>query len=208
MSAVYVETREIPLGELVKYPGNAKRGDVGKIRESIKRNGQYRSLVVRQADDGTLTILAGNHTFEAIKLERHATARCEVITCDDQDALRINLVDNRSAELGGYDDDALVHLLSYLDEDYDGTGYTKDDVDRLLEPPEFDGEDEAGGDSPAGVGEPVVAYQIVFDDETQQARWYAFVRWLKREYGGAETLGERLVEFFDARVPGIGGADR
>lgn len=206
MSSTYVATRDIPLGELTKYPGNAKRGDVGKIRESIKRNGQYRALVVRQTDDGQLIILAGNHTFEAIRQERHATARCEVITCDEQTALRINLVDNRTSELGGYDDDALVHLLSYLDEDYDGTGYTEDDVNRLLQPP--DPGDDEDKESPAGVGEPVVAYQLVFDDETQQARWYGFVRWLKREYPGAETLGERLVEFFDARVPGIGGADR
>jgi hypothetical protein len=113
--------------------------------------------------------------------------------------------DNRTSELGGYDD-ALAYLLSYLDEDDAGTGYTEDNVARLLEPPDM-GDDE-GKELSAGVGEPVVAYQLVLDDETQQARWYAFVRWLKREFPGTEKLGERLVQFFDARVPGIGGADR
>jgi hypothetical protein len=58
VSSEYVATRDIPLGELTKYPGNAKRGDVGKIRESIKRNGQYRALLVRQIDDAQLVILA------------------------------------------------------------------------------------------------------------------------------------------------------
>jgi hypothetical protein len=104
------------------------------------------------------------HTFEAIRQERHEAARCEVTTCDNQAALRIRLVDNRTSELGGYDD-ALAHLLlSYMEEDYEGTGYTQDDVDRLLEPPDLGDDDE---ESMAAVGEPVVAYQLSFDDETQ-----------------------------------------
>ena len=35
-----------------------------------------------------------------------------------------------------YDDDALVELLSYLDEDYDGTGWTAEDVEALITPPD------------------------------------------------------------------------
>ncbi|MFD1145954.1 ParB/RepB/Spo0J family partition protein [Saccharothrix hoggarensis] len=201
----YLETRDVPLHDLVMYPGNAKRGDVDQIRASLKRNGQYRSLVVRLMPDGSMVILAGNHTYQALRLERYDTGRCEIIECGDDTARRINLADNRLAELGGYDDDALVQLLSYLDDDYTGTGYTQADVDRLLDPPSFDGgEDEE--ESPSGIGEPVVAYNLVFDDETQQARWYSFVRWLKREYPDCETLGERLMRHLDT-VP-VGGADR
>ena len=42
--------------------------------------------------------------------------------------------DNRLAEIGGYDDDELVELLSYLDDDYEGTGWTAEDVNALIEP--------------------------------------------------------------------------
>ena len=56
---------------------------------------------------------------------------------------RINLADNRLAELGGYDDDALVELLSYLDEDYEGTGWTAEDVRKLIDVPDFEPEDES-----------------------------------------------------------------
>ena len=134
MPATYVATRDIPLDQLTKFPGNARRGSVDQIRASIRRTGQYRSLVVRQHGD-SLTILAGNHTRDALKAEGHTTARCEVITCDDDEARRINLADNRIAELGTYDEDALAELLSYLDGDYDGTGYTQEDVDALIAPP-------------------------------------------------------------------------
>lgn len=140
-AAVYTGTRDIPTEQLVPFPGNAKHGDVHAIRASIERNGQYRSLVVRETDDGQLTVLAGNHTLQALAAEGHETARCEVIHCDDQTARRINLADNRTADLGDYDNDALAELLSYLDGDYDGTGYDEGYVQALITPPSEDWED-------------------------------------------------------------------
>jgi DNA modification methylase len=144
MPAVYVETREVPLDELSHFEGNAKRGDVEAIRASIRRNGQYRSLVVRRIDGGPLIVLAGNHTMRALGAEGYETARCEIVTCDDDEARRINLADNKLAELGAYDNDALAELLSYMDGDYEGTGYTDEDVMRLITPPDID--DLAGDD--------------------------------------------------------------
>lgn len=135
MSIEYVQTRDVPIGELTRFPGNARRGDVEQLRASIRRHGQYRSLVVRDTGD-QLVILAGNHTHDAIKAEGHTTARCELVRCTDDEARRINLADNRLAELGQYDLDALAELLSYLDDDYEGTGYTTDDVEALITPPE------------------------------------------------------------------------
>lgn len=142
----YVRTADIPLDELTPFPGNAKRGDVDQIRKSLRRNGQYRSLVVREIPDGPLIVLAGNHTLQALNAEGNATARCEVVVCDDATARRINLVDNRAAELGGYDNDALAELLSYMDGDLEGTGYTDADVEALITPPDIEELDPAGGD--------------------------------------------------------------
>lgn len=128
----YIGTRDIPLDELTPFPGNAKRGDVEAIRASLRKNGQYRGLVVRQIDNGPLIVLAGNHTMQALVAEGHATARCEIVQCDDATARRINLADNRTAELGSYDNDALAELIAGMNDDLDGTGYTQDDIDALL----------------------------------------------------------------------------
>lgn len=130
--AAYLATRDIPLDELTPFPGNAKRGDVEAIRASLRRNGQYRSLIVREIPNGPLIVLAGNHTMQALAAEGHAAARCEIVQCDDATARRINLADNRTAELGTYDDDALAELITALDGDYDGTGYAQDDIDAIL----------------------------------------------------------------------------
>jgi DNA modification methylase len=129
----FTGTRDIPIADLTRFPGNARRGNVAEIRKSIRRHGQYRAIVVRDCPDG-LVILAGNHTRDALEAEGHDSARCEVITCTDDEARRVAIADNRLAELGGYDDDALVELLSYLDEDYEGTGWAEEDVLALLAP--------------------------------------------------------------------------
>ncbi|MCF1597719.1 DNA methyltransferase [Streptomyces muensis] len=131
-AVTYLGTREIPFDQLERFPGNPRRGDIDAIRGSLRRHGQYRSLVVRALGEDQYVILAGNHTHDALKAEGYAAARCEVIECDDDQARRINLADNRLAELGTYDNDALADLLSYLDGDLDGTGYTADDVSALL----------------------------------------------------------------------------
>lgn len=154
MPAEYVRTADIPLDELTPFPGNAKQGDVQSIRASLRRNGQYRSLVVQEVENGPLIVLAGNHTMQALKAEGATVARCEVVHCDDMTARRINLVDNRAAELGGYDLDALAELLSYLDGDLDGTGYTQADIDQLIDPPLPAGEEEVP--EPVSVGWEVV----------------------------------------------------
>ncbi|MER7835346.1 ParB/Srx family N-terminal domain-containing protein [Streptomyces sp. NPDC096040] len=158
--ATYVRTQEVALEELSLYPGNARRGDVRLILESLRTSGQYRSLIARQLPDGHLVVLAGNHTLQALALHGRGpctasiptfanpdascalcnglpwepTARVEVVECDEETARRINLVDNRAAEKGDWDLDGLVELLSYLP-DLDGTGYTDADVERLIAPP-------------------------------------------------------------------------
>ena len=162
MPATWVATRDLPLADLERFPGNARRGNVGEIRKSIKRHGQYRAIVVR-AHDGRYTVIAGNHTADALQAEGHDTARCEVIECTDDEAVRINLSDNRLGELPGpdgsrYDDDELVQLLSYLDDDYDGTGWTAEDVEALITPPEdFGGPGGDPDDVPEPPAEPVSA---------------------------------------------------
>ena len=113
------------------FPGNAKQGDVQAIRESVEAHGQYRSLIVR-SHDGHLTVLAGNHTLLAIRDLGHDAARCEIITCDDETATKINLADNKLASLGAYDSEALSALLTTL-ETYEGTGYTDAEIGDLLD---------------------------------------------------------------------------
>jgi 16S rRNA G966 N2-methylase RsmD len=128
----YLETADVPIDDLTRYPGNARRGNVEEIRASVRRYGQYRALVVRRTPDGALVVLAGNHTRDALHAEGHTHARCELLECDDDEARRINVTDNRMADLGDYDNDALAALLAPMAGDLDGTGFTDADLAALL----------------------------------------------------------------------------
>lgn len=165
--AVFKRLETYPLGELTPFPGNARRGDVAMILESLTANGQFRPLVVREQEDGALVVLAGNHTLQALAahgpgpcglITRHGeeertcavcrgqewepAAQCTVYECDDDTARRINLVDNRAGDAGDYDEQALAELLDAMDGDMAGTGYTDDDLEDLLQYLEEEAEEE------------------------------------------------------------------
>ncbi|WP_309317419.1 hypothetical protein [Streptomyces salinarius] len=160
--ARYLRTGTVPIDQLREFPGNAKRGDIPLILDSLRHNGQYRSVIAREiTDDPLLTVLAGNHTMKALALHGpgdcgapvkvhgkdrpcgvcrndpswELAPRVEVVECGDDTARKINLVDNKAAEKGIYDRDALAELLSYMDDDLGGTGYTDADVQLLIAPP-------------------------------------------------------------------------
>jgi ParB-like chromosome segregation protein Spo0J len=134
----YLKTDMVPLDQLTPFPGNAKRGRVDKILESIAEHGQYRSLVVRHTPEDTLVVLAGNHTMLALAEHGAAQARCEIIACDDLTAKKINLIDNKASDDGEYDQLALAELLRGLEGDYSGTGFEDDEVADILEALEAD----------------------------------------------------------------------
>ena len=59
VSISVIQTVEVPLGKLVEYPHNPRRGEVDRLVESIEAHGQFRALVVNKP---TMQVLAGNHT--------------------------------------------------------------------------------------------------------------------------------------------------
>ena len=117
---------------LTQHPRNPRNGDIEAIKQSILASGVYRPVIV--ANDGT--ILAGHHLWLALgELGRtHIDIIRLPIHPASNEATRILLADNRTADLGNYDDGLLAQLLRDLDADTGliGTGYDNDDLDTLL----------------------------------------------------------------------------
>lgn len=139
----------VPLTDLNLYHKNPRVGDTQAIKGSVVANGIFRPVVVNR---GTYTdkpneILAGNHTVKAIRelAEEHPDdARWQhvdvwMVDVDAERAARIVLADNRTADLGSYDNEELLGLLDTVDHDLDGTGYDYGDVDDLRALVEDDG---------------------------------------------------------------------
>lgn len=116
------------IAELKFYPGNARRGYIDLIADSLSKLGQYKPIVVNA--DGT--ILAGNHTVMAAQRLGWETIDVHRVDVDDETAKRIVLVDNKANDQSTYDVEELVNLLTELP-NLDATGFTRDEVDDLLE---------------------------------------------------------------------------
>lgn len=157
----FIESRQVDPMTLASYEKNPRRGNVQAVAESLMEHGQYRPILVRTHDGGAKvrvpTILAGNHTWKAIiYLHQIAIGQIEkpdwivqaekrigrkvkpwpkiaIITVDatDEEAARMVLADNRTADLGGYDASSLHELIRSLPDPY-GTGYTSDEYNAIV----------------------------------------------------------------------------
>jgi DNA modification methylase len=79
-----------------------------------------------------MVVVAGNHTLKCMRELGFSEALVYVIDVDEELETRIMLVDNRTADLAGYDTGELVALLQELG-DLVGTGYEQGDLDALLD---------------------------------------------------------------------------
>ena len=127
-----LEHLAISIDEIHTHPSNVRQGDVGAICESLKAHGQYRAIVFQKS---TGRILAGNHTWKAAKALGWTQIAATPVICDDQQALRILLADNKANDLATYDEPELVELLKQLadtDEGLLGTLFDEDELDSLI----------------------------------------------------------------------------
>lgn len=106
---------------------NPRRGDVDAIMASYAEFGQIRPIVVRPNEDGTATVIAGNHQLEAAKRlgwDRIAVVQFDV---DDRRAMAFAVADNRTTELGYTEPELLEEVILELADVYpeliDGLGW-------------------------------------------------------------------------------------
>lgn len=128
-----LQTLATPVDELHLLEGNPRVGDVDAVAASLARFGQRKPIVART--DGT--VIAGNHTLQAAR--QLGWTHIAVVRVDDDDATAkaFALADNRTAELGGYDDQALEamvrEVLEFDAELLADTGWAGEDLEALLD---------------------------------------------------------------------------
>lgn len=120
----------VPTAWLKPYSRNPRRGDVDAIAASLLAHGQYRPIIARAGGE----VLAGNHTLLAARQLGWSRIAAVVLDVDDDQALRIVLADNRTSDLGTYDNELLIELLAELDVGLTGlagTGWAAEDLAAL-----------------------------------------------------------------------------
>lgn len=127
---------DVPLKGLKYYHQNPRRGNIEKVAESLKANGQFKPIVVNR---GTLTgrkneILAGNHTTKAARSLGWRKLNVTWVDVDEEHARRIVLADNGSTDDATYDVQILAELLEVQKQTVGnlvGTTYADDVLEKL-----------------------------------------------------------------------------
>lgn len=97
--------------KLCLLPGNPRRGDVEAVKRSLEAFGQRKPIVARRSDS---VVIAGNHTLQAAQALGWSEIAVVWVDDDDTTSKAFALADNRTAELGDYDDAALAELIGQV----------------------------------------------------------------------------------------------
>lgn len=102
----------VDINRLSSLENNARRGNVNAIKASYAKFGQLKPIVAVKDNNGSLTVIAGNHQLEAAKQLGWDSIAVSVVDLDHDDALAFALADNRISDLGTTDNDMLYDMLS------------------------------------------------------------------------------------------------
>ncbi len=179
---------------LLPYARNARthsEDQAAQIAASIQEFGWTNPILV----DGAGNVIAGHgRLMAAKKLGMGEVPVIELAHLSEAQKRAYILADNKHALNAGWDEELLkleLHALAELNFDLALTGFSGDELSGLMFE---DPADEVVEDKPLNF---VVQFNIVFDDEPQQERWFQFVRYLKDSYPDTETLGARLAQFIE-----------
>jgi DNA modification methylase len=121
----------VSLSSVELHPRNPRVGDVEAVAASLRRFGQQKPIVVQKS---TGWIIGGNHLVRAARSLGWTEIAANVVELDDATATAYMLADNRTADLGGYDDALLAAMLAEQGtaDNLAATGYDADDVAALV----------------------------------------------------------------------------
>tara|TARA_R100000655_G_C2983996_1_gene192196 strand:- start:1184 stop:1798 length:615 start_codon:yes stop_codon:yes gene_type:complete len=130
-------TLAYPIEKLKHLDGNPRKGNVEAVKKSYEKFGQRKPIVATK--DGE--VISGNHQLAAAR-ELGWNKIAVVFTNDDElTAKAFALADNRTADLGTYDDDLLADMLGSVSsnpEMFKATSFTNDDLYNISATLSFD----------------------------------------------------------------------
>lgn len=125
----------VDIKNLMPLEGNPRKGNVQSIVASYQEFGQIKPIVIRPNDDGTATVIAGNHQLEAAKLLGWDKIAAVSYDVDNKKAIAFAIADNRTMELGYTEPEMLNEFIMEIHEEYpeliDGLGWDEFELAEL-----------------------------------------------------------------------------
>jgi ParB-like chromosome segregation protein Spo0J len=117
----------VDVESLMLLDGNPRIGDVDAIMASYQEFGQVKPIVAKKNEDGTATVIAGNHQLQAAVNLGWDKIAVVYLDADDKRAIAYAIADNRTMELGYTEPELLEGLLievaDYYPELFEGLGW-------------------------------------------------------------------------------------
>ena len=141
----------IDIDSLDYLEGNPRIGNVEAIMASYSEFGQVKPIVAKKNEDGTATVIAGNHQLEAAINLGWEQIAVIFLDADDKKAIAFALADNRTMELGYTEPELLTDMLLEISEYYpdllDGLGWDEFELasmesDMIIEQARMDNSEE------------------------------------------------------------------
>lgn len=182
----------VPIDSITPYETNPRIINdraVSAVAASISEYGWQQPIVV---DENGVIIVGHTRRLAAIHLK---IDQVPVLVADNLSEKKISayrLMDNKVGEFSQWDDDMLQTELMQSDMG-ELSEFFFNDLDRF----EFDDLDDEDEEPEYNMGNPIIQYNIIFDDEDQQTKWHAFVRTLKVTYEDEVSIASRLLRFIE-----------
>lgn len=182
----------IAINALSEYPQNAKRHDntqIASIADSIREFGFNAPVGIR----GNPPMICSGHgrvlAAKVLGIVEVPCVRLDHLTDIQMSAYII--ADNKLVLNTGWNDDLLHKELQMIMQAGDFpatiTGFSDQEISDLMS-----GMEEVTLEDSRGLGNPIIQYNIVFETEEQQAKWFEFIRHLKSQYPDCQTIAERI----------------
>ena len=190
------------LERLKPYDNNAREHSpeqVAQIAASITEFGFLNPILV-DSNDG---IVAGHGRLSAAR--ELALDVVPVVVLDhltEAQKKAYILVDNKLAENASWNEELLqeeIVALNLQDFDISILGWDEDEIREIMEYDSAFGEGDGDGESRGLGGEPVIQYNIIFDNEQQQQIWFDFLKDLRQSQPDDTTIAEKIINFIEEK---------
>ena len=190
------------LERLKPYDNNAREHSpeqVAQIAASITEFGFLNPILV-DSNDG---IVAGHGRLSAAR--ELALDVVPVVVLDhltEAQKKAYILVDNKLAENASWNEELLqeeIVALNLQDFDISILGWDEDEIREIMEYDSAFGEGDGDGESRGLGGEPVIQYNIIFDNEQQQQIWFDFLKDLRQSQPDDTTIAEKIINYIEEK---------
>lgn len=144
------------------------------------------AILARELTDGSLEAIDGH-----LRLDEMGDMEVPVIVTDltEDEARKLLALYDPLGAMAQADDATLAALLESVQTDDPALTSLLDS----LGAGDQDGGDD--GDNSGGLGEPVIQYVLIFEDEAQQTEWHDFLKHIRTAYPDHSTMAGRVLQF-------------